>query len=294
MVFTVPATSANLGPGFDTLGLAINLKNRVVIKKSKFLSISLKGEGENNYRLKTNNRFISIFYEIYKSLTDRRDNFRFEFYNNIPLSRGMGSSSAMIVSAIGSAYEMAGIKVSKERILNEALIYENHPDNISPAVYGGFTVSIVENNKVFVKKRELPSYLKAVMVIPNRAMSTNLSRKALPKFYKMQDIVFNISHSSFLTAAFFAGDWDSLRIASKDKIHQKYRMNNMKELFEVQKIALSNGALMSTLSGSGSSFFNLSYEDDANKIKNSLKKAFPSFRVEIFDLDNEGFEIKKL
>ncbi len=294
MVFTVPATSANLGPGFDTLGLAIDLKNRVVIKRSKFLSISLKGEGENNYRLKTNNRFVSIFYEIYRSITDRRDNFRFEFYNKIPLSRGMGSSSAMIVSAIGSAYAMAGLRVSKERILNKALIYENHPDNISPAVYGGFTVSVVENERVFVKRKKLPSYLKAVMVIPNRPMSTNQSRKALPKHYKMQDIVFNISHSSFLTAAFFSEDWESLKLASKDRLHQKYRMNNMKELFRVQKIALESGALMSTLSGSGSSFFNLAYKDDAKSVYNNLKKAFPSFRVEIFDLDNAGFEIKKL
>ena len=294
MVFTVPATSANLGPGFDTLGLAIDLQNRVVIKRSKFLSISIKGEGENNYRLKTNNRFVSIFYEIYQSLTGRKDNFRFEFYNNIPLARGMGSSSAIIVSAIGAAYAMSEVKSSKENILNKALVFEHHPDNISPAVYRGFTVSILNGSKVCVKRKILPGFLKAVMVIPNRAMSTNLSRKALPKFYRMQDIVFNISHSSFLTAAFFNEDWEMLRLASQDKIHQRYRMNTMKELFEVQKRALKSGALMSTLSGSGSSFFNLVYEDDVKKIKNDLKNAFPSFRIEAFDLNNSGFEIKKI
>jgi len=290
--FTVPATSANLGPGFDTLGLAISLKNRIVIKRTRFFSISVKGEGENNYRLKTNNKFVSIFYEIYKDITGKRDNFRFEFYNNIPLARGMGSSSAVIVSAIGAAYAMAKIVVPKNKILNKALIFENHPDNISPAVYGGFTVSIVDNGRVFVKKKKIPSYLKAVMVIPDKPMSTALSRKALPKYYKMQDIVFNISHSSFLTAAFFNEDWELLRIASKDKIHQKYRMETMKELFEVQRVALNSGCLMSTLSGSGSSFFNLAYEDDAKKVKESLQNAFPKFRVEIFDLDNVGFRIE--
>ncbi len=292
MEFTVPATSANLGPGFDTLGLAISLKNRIVIKRTRFFSISVKGEGENNYRLKTNNKFVSIFYEIYKDITGKRDNFRFEFYNNIPLARGMGSSSAVIVSAIGAAYAMAKIVVPKNKILNKALIFENHPDNISPAVYGGFTVSIVDNGRVFVKKKKIPSYLKAVMVIPDKPMSTALSRKALPKYYKMQDIVFNISHSSFLTAAFFNEDWELLRIASKDKIHQKYRMETMKELFEVQRVALNSGCLMSTLSGSGSSFFNLAYEDDAKKVKESLQNAFPKFRVEIFDLDNVGFRIE--
>jgi homoserine kinase len=85
-----------------------------------------------------------------------------------------------------------------------------------------------------------------------------------------------------------------LKFASQDKIHQRYRMNTMKELFEVQKRALKSGALMSTLSGSGSSFFNLVYEDDAKKIKDDLKNAFPNFKIEIFSLNNSGFEIKKI
>ena len=292
MKVLVPATSANLGPGFDTLGLAISLKNSVLIKRSNYFSLSIKGEGAKSAKLKSNNAFVCIFYDIYKELTGRRDNFRFEFYNAIPLSRGLGSSSAVIAGAIGAAYEMAGLKVKKQKILNKALLYESHPDNITPAVQGGFTVSIVENNKVLFQKKEIPSYLKAVMVIPDRSMSTRHSRLALPRSYSAQSVIHNVSHSSFLTASIFNEDWHSLKVASTDRLHQNRRMSNLPELFEVQKTALENGALMSTLSGSGSSFFNMTYEDDAIFLERKLKNRFPDFKVAIYDFNNKGLEIE--
>jgi len=289
----IPATSANLGPGFDCLGLAIALYNEVSIKPSSYQSISVKGEGEENAKLKKNNIFVSIFYDIYQELKGKKDPFRFEFFNNIPFSRGMGSSSAVIVGAIASAYEMAGIKASRETILNKAIIYETHPDNIAPAVYGGFTSSIVENGKVKTLRKEMSEKLKVVMVIPDRPMSTAHSRTLLPKTYLMKNVVYNLSHASLLTAAFFSENWEFLRVASKDCMHEHRRMKQMKELFEVRDIALKSGALMSTLSGSGSSFFNLVKAEDAPKVATALKNAFGMFRVEIFELDNHGFEIVK-
>lgn len=293
MKIKIPATSANLGPGFDCLGLAIALYNEVSIKPSSYQSISVKGEGEENVKLKKNNIFVSIFYDIYQELTGKKDPFRFEFFNQIPFSRGMGSSSAVIVGAIASAYEMAGIKASREAILNKAIIYETHPDNIAPAVYGGFTSSIVENGKVKTLKKELSEKLKVVMVIPDRPMSTAHSRTLLPRSYMMKNVVYNLSHASLLTAAFFSENWEFLRAASKDCMHEHRRMKQLKELFEVRDIALKSGALMSTLSGSGSSFFNLVKEEDALKVATALKNAFGMFRVEIFELDNNGFEIVK-
>ena len=293
MKIKIPATSANLGPGFDCLGLAIALYNEVSIKPSSYQSISVKGEGEENAKLKKNNIFVSIFYDIYQELTGKKDPFRFEFFNNIPFSRGMGSSSAVIVGAIASAYEMAGIKASRETILNKAIIYETHPDNIAPAVYGGFTSSIVENGKVKTLRKEMSEKLKVVMVIPDRPMSTAHSRTLLPKTYLMKNVVYNLSHASLLTAAFFSENWEFLRVASKDCMHEHRRMKQMKELFEVRDIALKSGALMSTLSGSGSSFFNLVKAEDTPKVATALKNAFGMFRVEIFELDNHGFEIVK-
>ncbi len=291
MTIDVPATSANLGPGFDSLGLALDLTNHIVIKPSNFVSIALRGEGSNKPKLKTNNQFVNIFYNFYIKLVGKRDNFRFEFHNNIPFSRGLGSSSAVIVAAIASAYKMAGVELSRDAILNKALFYEPHPDNIAPAVHGGFTASLtIRGEKVITQKKEIPGYLRAVMVIPNRPMSTNQSRTRLPRSYSMQKTVFNLSHAAVLTAAFFNEDWKVLRIASEDMMHQSVRMKMLKELFDVQKTALMNGALMSTLSGSGSSFFNMCYEDDAVYLAEKLKRGFPQFRVETYNFNNIGYK----
>ena len=293
MTISVPATSANLGPGFDSLGLAVDLRNIVDFHHSRFFSVSIKGEGENNPRLKGNNLFISIFNEHYGRLTKKRQNFKFTFYNKIPMSRGLGSSSAVIVSAIASAHEAAGIKVSKRRILNHALVYESHPDNITPAVMGGFNAATVEKNKVFSQKKHLPDYIKAIVVIPNKQMNTSKSRTVLPKSYSKENAVFNLSHTALSVAAFFNEDWEMLRLASQDRFHQKARMKTLPELFSVQKIAYESGALMSTLSGSGSTFFSMAYDNDAPMIANRLKQKFPDFLVKILDFDNNGLIIER-
>lgn len=292
MKITVPATSANLGPGFDCLGLAVAKKNQVIIRPSKFHSVSLKGEGSNNPALKDNNMFISIFNDFYHNLTQKKRNFRFEFINEIPLSRGLGSSSAVIVSAIASAYAIEGIKVDKNKLLNLALAYENHPDNITPAVMGGFNVSTIQENEVRYINKSIPNTLKAVIVVPNRPISTQASRKTLPFKYSKEDLVFNLSHSSLLTAAFLTEDWKMLRTASQDKVHQRYRMKQMPELFEVQKTALRYGSLMSTLSGSGSTLFSICFEDDVKRLEKALKNKFSHFRVFITDFDNDGVRIE--
>ena len=293
MTISVPATSANLGPGFDSLGLAVDLRNRVEFHPSKFFSVSIKGEGENNPRLKGNNLFVSIFNDHYNRLTQKKQNFKFTFYNQVPMSRGLGSSSAVIVSAIASAHEAAGIRVSKRRILNHALFYESHPDNITPAVMGGFNAATVEKNKVFSQRKHLPDYLKAIVVIPNKPISTSKARTLLPKSYSKENAIYNLSHTALTVAAFFNEDWEMLKLATGDRFHQKARMKALPELFSVQKIAYESGALMSTLSGSGSTFFSMSYDEDSAMIANRLNQKFPDFAVKILDFDNHGLIIER-
>jgi len=287
----IPATSANLGPGFDALGLSLKLFNSVKIEPSKFSSVSINGEGSDSVNLKRNNIFLSIFNEIFLELTGKNENFRVVFENNIPFSRGLGSSSAVIVGAIASAYEMAGFKASKSVVLNKAIIYETHPDNISPAVYGGFISAIVKNGNVYANKINLSDEIKAVVVIPNKPMNTASSRQILPKSYTMKECVNNLSRAAFLTSCFYEKKYDLLRIASEDMMHEERRMNALNELFEVRKIAYENGALMSTLSGSGSSFLNITYKEDSKNLQDVLKSKFSDFRVEIFSFDNDGYEI---
>jgi len=285
----VPATSANLGPGFDALGLSLKLYNEVSIQPSKFSSVSINGEGSQNPNLKRNNLFISIFNEIFSELTGKNENFRIVFDNKIPFSRGLGSSSAVIISAIASAYAMAGFKVQKSVILNKALIYENHPDNISPAVLGGFISAVVQNGAIYANKILLDESIKAVVVIPDKPMSTSSSRQILPKNYTMKECVNNLSHAAFLTSCFCEKRYDLLKIACQDMIHEERRMKALDALFDVRRTAYDNGALMSSLSGSGSSFLNIAYADDAQNLKRVLEAKFSDFAVHIFSFDNDGF-----
>jgi len=285
---TVPATSANLGPGFDTLGLALDLRNEIIIKPSRFLSISTHGEGAENPKIKKNTLFLNVFNRHYRRLSGKHNTFRFEFINRIPISRGMGSSSAVIVAAITGAHVASGTKYNKRTILNLALKHEPHPDNITPCVMGGFNVACIEGNRVFSKKRRMPPYLRAVLVVPDRTISTSRSRHVLPKSYSKEELVYSLSRAAYMTALFMSESWDQLRIASKDKIHQDRRMKMLPELITVQKTALENGALMSTLSGSGSTFFSLCYEDDAAAVAAVLQEKFPHFRVMVRGLDNNG------
>ena len=291
MVITVPATSANLGPGFDTLGLALNLRNEIEIKKAGYTSIEIYGENADFLKTLKRNYFVDIFNETYKNLTGKIDNFSFKFNNKIPLSRGLGSSSAVIVAAITAAYEMAQIPYKKDKIINLALNYEPHPDNITPATLGGFCVAKLRKNKVYFLKKFIPTTLRAIIVIPNKPVSTQKSRTALKTYYPLKDVVTNISSTAMITAAFFSEKFDILKYVVEDKIHQENRMKNIPELFKIREIALREGALMSTLSGSGSTFFNLAYKDDAYNIYSALKDNFKDFNVKILYFDNIGVKV---
>jgi len=291
MVITVPATSANLGPGFDTLGLALNLRNEIEIKPSNITSIEIYGENAEYLKGLKRNYFVEIFNEIYRNLTGKEGKFSFKFNNKIPLSRGLGSSSAVIVAAITAAYEMAQVPYKKDKIINTALNYEPHPDNITPATLGGFCVSKIKKNRVFFLKKFIPTTLRAVIVIPSKPISTAKSRNALKTHYMLKDVVTNISSTAMITAAFFSEKFDILKYIVEDKIHQENRMKNVPELFKIREIALREGALMSTLSGSGSTFFNLAYKDDAYNIYSALKDNFKDFDVKILYFDNIGVKV---
>jgi homoserine kinase len=235
--------------------------------------------------------FVNIFKEVFKNLTGKIPKCHYIFNNKIPISRGLGSSSALIASAITAAYELAEIPYKKDRILNYALTYEHHPDNITPAILGGFCVAKVKKNRVYFLKKMIPASIKAVVVVPNKPVSTNQSRTALKESYSLKDVVTNISSASMITAAFFSEKFELLRNVVEDKIHQENRMKGLPELFKVREIALREGALMSTLSGSGSTYFNLVYKDDAYNVYSALKNYFPEFNVRMLNFDNLGVKV---
>lgn len=296
MIVRIPATSANLGPGFDSLGLALQLYNDFHIKPSILQSIRIQGEGEGVPKLLKENNFIKIFKEICAQISEESAiaesaNFSFLLQNNIPISRGLGSSSAAIVGAIVGAYQALGVKYTKDTIINKALKYERHPDNITPAVNGGFNATMIKNNRVFYVKTRISTDIKAVMVIPNKPISTKHSRKSIPKQIPLTDAVFNLSRASMIASIFAQKRWSLLKVVGEDKIHQDLRMKLFPALFSVRKEAMKNGALMSVLSGSGSSFINICYRDDSAKIASALAKKFSDFRVMDLEFDNNGISI---
>lgn len=291
MKILAPATSANLGPGFDSLGLAIKLHNEINITSQSFNQISIIGEGQNNPSLKKNNSFINIFTSTLKALGCEIKNYRFDFNNQVPLSRGLGSSSTIIISAIAAAYSIAGFAISKNKIVDLGLSYEPHPDNIAPCAHGGFCVNVLNNGKVITKKANLDENLRAVIVVPDSKISTASSRTMLANSYSRSDCVSNLSHAALMSAAFMSGDYELLREAAVDKMHEDARMSAIAELFKVRELAYKNGSLLSTLSGSGSSFFNLVYKSDASKLEKLLSAEFSKFRVLVCELDNEGLQI---
>lgn len=290
---SVPATSANLGPGFDCLGLSLDFRNYFSVEVSDKQTINISGEGEKFGKLKADNIFVKIFLDNLKKFKIEQNKFAFRFENQIPISRGLGSSSAVISAAIAGAYFFKYQKIDKQEILDLALSYENHPDNITPAIFGGFNAAVLENNKVVHLKQEISNEIRAVVVIPSRAISTKRSRQTLPKKYSSMDSIYNLSRSSLMCMAFMQKRWDILRIVSKDKFHQYCRMKQYPILFTVQKVALENGALMSTLSGSGSSFLNVCLKDDAAKIAQILQSRFPNFKILDVGFDNQGLRLEK-
>ncbi len=297
LVVSVPATSANLGPGFDCLGLSLDLKNRFSVVPSTFTSIKIQGEGEGYSKFLVDNIFVKLF-KARLQKEGIEENFEFLFQNTIPISRGLGSSSAIVVGALSAVEHYLRGRLDKETILETSLIYEPHADNITPAIFGGFNVATLErvagntpSKKVHHLRTSIPSYLKAVMVIPAHTISTKISRQALPKRCSHHDASYNVAHASLLCMAFMQERWDLLRVASKDRLHQDGRMKLYPVLYGVQKLALENGALMSTLSGSGSSFFNLCYAEEARHLHKKLQEKYYNFRVLTLDFDNQGVQV---
>ncbi|MGX2971497.1 homoserine kinase [Helicobacter sp. T3_23-1059] len=291
---TVPATSANLGSGLDVLGLSLDFRNEFCLHPAKETSIEIYGEGAGVKRFIADNMFVRVFYKTIKILSggDENPKYRFVFQNKIPISRGMGSSSAIIIGAISAAYRALDLPLDRDCIVQKALYYEHHPDNITPATFGGLNVAMLgegkERGKVLHIKHKMPNYLRAIMVIPERSTSTKMSRQSLPKKYSFNDAVYNLSHASLLVASIMQEKWDFLRYASRDRFHQERRMRSTPVLFAVQKCALANGAILSTLSGSGSSFLNLCFEEDSKRLFSELSERFKKLRVLELKLDNDG------
>ncbi len=263
----IPATSANIGPGFDCLGIALNLYNEFYINE---IESGLTIEGcEEEYNNKDNLIYTSML-KCFNKIGYKYKGIKIKIKNNIPISRGLGSSATCILAGIIGANEIANNPLSKKEILELATEIEGHPDNIAPALFGGMTVSILQNNKVYYSKINIKKGIKFFALIPNYKLSTNQAREALPHNIDYSDATYNVGRVSLLITALQNGDFKLLDIACNDKLHQPYRKKLIDNFDLIVNECKLNGSLGTFLSGAGPTILAITEEKNTN-FKNNMK-----------------------
>jgi len=284
----IPATSANLGPGFDCLGIALEMYNEFTFEKSsswEFVNFDEK------YSYFENNLIAQAIVRTFEILKVKELSFKIKIKSDIPDSRGLGSSATCIIAGILAADYYANSKLSISRILDIALEFENHPDNITPALVGGLVSATKLEKGVFYKKYEINDDLKYTVIIPSFEISTEVSRKALPKEYKTADVVYNTSRVINLPHVLQNGDISILKELTFDKMHEPYRLPLIEMANEIKNIAYENNASC-TLSGSGSTLLVISKNLDVIDI--IKKKIDSSWIVKTLKVDNIGARVIEL
>ena len=219
----VPATSANCGSGFDTLGLACTLYNEVTyeITSTRGFQLEVTGEGAEYLKPCGRNLAFASFLRVWNEVTDReRIGLKITMHNRIPMSRGLGSSSSAIVAGIYAGNILSGNRFDDDELLGFATEIEGHPDNVAPALLGGFTISYMEGTKAHSLRVEPAKPLKFIAVVPERRLPTVLARQAIPKSVSHHDAVFNTSRASLLVGALLSGEYRYLAAGLEDKLHQ--------------------------------------------------------------------------
>lgn len=292
----VPATSANCGSGFDTLGLACTLYNEVTyeITSSRGFQLEVTGEGAEYLKPCGRNLAFASFLRVWNEVTAReRIGLKVTMHNRIPMSRGLGSSSSAIVAGIYAGNILSGNRFNDDELLGFATEIEGHPDNVAPALLGGFTISYMDGRKAHSLRVEPAKPLKFIAVVPERRLPTVLARQAIPKTVSHHDAVFNTSRASLLVGALLSGEYQYLASGLEDKLHQPYRAHLIPGLDDVFEAARNAGAYNAIISGAGSTV--MAYADvkaDHEKIARAMQDAFlknnEPCAYHILDLDLDG------
>ena len=252
IVIRIPATTANLGPGFDCLGIALDIFNEVTVAQAHSLNITVQGEGAGQISLRQDNLVYRAIATVFTKLGKPVPELSLNCLNRIPLARGLGSSAAAVAGGLVAANEILGKLLSPDDLLQLGAGMEGHADNIAPALFGGCQLVYREEDRYNHVPVPLPAGLKAVLFIPDFAMSTAKARHILPPKVSRADAVFNIGRVSLLTLAFTTGKLEYLKIATQDRLHQPARQSMFPAMEDIFKAALDAGALGVFLSGAGS------------------------------------------
>ncbi|MBV8675471.1 MAG: homoserine kinase [Acidobacteriaceae bacterium] len=259
----LPATSANLGPGFDTLAIALNSYLEINATEAETFSIRAVGRAPEVCGSLERNLLLDIYQ---RTLAAQKRDIRplaVEVRNGIPLGMGCGSSAAVRLAGVALANHFGGLEWTRERILAEAVKFESHPDNAAACWLGGFVAACWDNVTVRAVYFAPPSSWRALVVLPERPLATSASRAVLPASYQRVDVVANIQRVAVLTAAFASGQSDLIAEAMRDRMHQPYRSKACPLLPRLLPLSGLAGILGVCLSGAGPAVFVLVESPDA-------------------------------
>ena len=282
----VPATSANLGPGFDALGIACTLYNEMTLTLTHEPGLHISARGEGAAYIPGDERNIvwkSIQYLLERAgRVDEFQGARIRMSNRIPLSRGLGSSATAIVAGLTAANALVDSPFSRDDLLQLATDIEGHPDNVAPAIYGGFTVNTVTDGHVECFSFLPRIFLRLVVMVPDFYLSTKSARQVLPSEVPMKDAVFNISHAAMMVAALARGSEKHLENAFADALHQNYRAPLIPGMFDVFAAAKRAGAYGAALSGAGPCLiaFVPEHRKCTEEVAAAMQEAFRAYEIE--------------
>ena len=292
----IPATTANLGPGFDCLGLALGLYHTVTFSALDKSGIHITACGEDKHKIPLDNsNLVAESAEIIFRRVGRRPT-GLDIYqeNGIPIGSGLGSSSSAVLAGMFAANALLDSPLTREQILQLATNLEGHPDNVAPAVYGGLILGVQEPEGLLVERILIPA-LKVVVVLPDFHLLTTDARAALPYQVPLKDAIFNTSRIALLTRALETADYTKLRIAMQDRLHQPYRIPLIPGMADAFEAAYAAGAAGVAISGAGPSliaFAPADHEVIGRAVTAVFTAAGLSSRTWILPVDTQGVCIR--
>lgn len=304
----VPATSANLGPGFDTMGMAFPLYNTVTIEETVMpgSGVLIELVSDFDYKDKALLEHIpvdenSIIYKavelLYNSIGQTPSELKITVESKIPMTRGLGSSSSVIVGALIAANELLGSPADEAALLSIAAEIEGHPDNVAPAILGGVLfASVQEDGSVVYKKLPWPEEWKVTACVPDFELSTEIARSVLPKEVPMKDAIFNAQRVAMFVDAIHTKDSAMMKLALHDRLHQPYRTNLIPGLDKIMELLkYEENVLGCVISGAGSTILLITEKNGAEKAKAVVKNVWheQNIKVDMYDfaIDTVGAQI---
>ncbi len=294
----IPATSANLGPGFDSLGIALKIYNDFYFKKiDRGIKVRVidKNTGQELNIPREKNLTLTAMERLFSRTDTEFDGIEIIEEVTIPLERGLGSSATAVVAGLVGANKILDEPLTEGDILELAIAIEGHPDNVIPAFKGGLIISVMTDKGLMFKKIKVAQNLKIVMIIPEFSLDTKELRKILPGSVDLKDSIFNHSRTALLMSCFYENDWDNLIYAMEDSLHQNHRAKLIPGFKEIVQAGYKAGALGVALSGAGPSilaFFTI----DGKEIGQTMVEKFQDFEIKsrylITGPDNDGLIVE--